>query len=231
MPTGAVFNKEEIDAIAQLAEEHDLWVVNNSVTSQLMFDGTAYHHIANWPGMRKRTITLGGVSKDFNMTAWRVGWAAGDAPVMEHIGKAHMYNGTLTGGFAQAGVIALLTDDAVYRAHKEKNTEILQERCAVTAEGLNAIPGLSCVKAQGGWWLLLDHRDVEPDAERFARFLLEEANVAVTPHDHVGTVDGRGTCADHLLERARRTIAGGCGENREGSCEIASLNHSSVGSP
>ena len=210
MPTGAVFSKEEIDAIAQLAEEHDLWVVNNSVTSQLMFDGTAYHHIATWPGMRKRTITLGGVSKDFNMTAWRVGWAAGDAPVMEHTGKAHMYNGTLTGGFAQAGVIALLTDDAVYQAHKEKNTEILQERRAVTAEGLNAIPGLSCVKAQGGWWLLLDHRDVEPDAERFARFLLEEVNVAVTPM----TTWGPSTAAGHVriifsnepVERLREAV-------------------------
>ena len=181
MPTGAVFTAEEIDAIADIARRHDLWVIDDRASGLMIFEGSEAHNIATRPGMRERTIILGGVSKDFNLTAWRIGWAVGRPEVIEHVGKAHMYNGTLTGAFQQAGVIALLTDDAAYEADRRMRIRILQERCDLVAEGLNAIDGLSCVKAQGGWWLLLDHRALEPDDEKFAQYLLDEVNVAVTP--------------------------------------------------
>ena len=64
--------------------------------------------------MSERTIIVDGVSKDFNLTAWRIGWVMGDASVVEPVARAHVYNGTLTGGYQQAGVIALLDDpDAI----------------------------------------------------------------------------------------------------------------------
>lgn len=115
------------------------------------------------------------------MVAWRIGWAVADKSVMEHIGKAHMYNGTLTSAFAQAGVIALLEDHAGAQAYSRNSANILSDRGRTAAKGLNAIPGLSCVPPDGGWWFLVDHREVEPDDSKFAHYLLEEANVAVTP--------------------------------------------------
>jgi len=181
MSVGSVFTAEEIDAIAELARKHDLWMIDDTVSGQMVFDGRRAEFIAARPGMRERTIILGGVSKDFNLTAWRVGWAVGDAAAIEHVGKAHMYNGTLTSAFAQAGVIAFLEDDAAYQAHKRKCIEILEERRDVVFEGLNAIPGLSCTKPEGGWWLFLNHGAVEPEPERFAHHLLKQVNVAVTP--------------------------------------------------
>ena len=194
MPTGKVFTREEVDAIATFATERDLWVIDDVPSRYLIFDGTEWHNIATWPGMRERTISVGGVSKDFNLTAWRIGWAVGDAAAIEHVGKAHMYNGTLTSAFAQAGVIALLNDDDALARYERQCVETLQERGRVAAEALNAIPGLSCVPPQGGWWFLLDHREIESDDAKFAHFLLEQANVAVTP---MGTW-GPSTAVGHI---------------------------------
>ena len=194
MPTGKVFTREEVDAIAAFATERDLWVIDDVPSRYLIFDGTEWHNIATWPDMRERTISVGGVSKDFNLTAWRIGWAVGDAAAIEHVGKAHMYNGTLTSAFAQAGVIALLNDDDALARYERQCVETLQERGRVAAEALNAIPGLSCVPPQGGWWFLLDHREIEPDDAKFAHFLLEQANVAVTP---MGTW-GPSTAVGHI---------------------------------
>ena len=170
-----------MDAIATLARERDLWVIDDQPSRHLVFEGTEWHNIATWPGMRERTIAVGGVSKDFNLTAWRIGWAVGDAAVIEHVGKAHMYNGTLTSAFAQAGVVALLSDDAALARYAGDCRATLAERGRVAAAGINAIPGLSCVPPQGGWWFLVDHRAVEPSDERFAHHLMAAADVAVTP--------------------------------------------------
>ncbi|MGH6953978.1 MAG: pyridoxal phosphate-dependent aminotransferase [Alphaproteobacteria bacterium] len=181
MPTGKVFTREEMDGIAYIALERDLWLIDDQPSRYMVFDGAQVHDIASRPGMRERTIMVGSVSKDFNLTGWRIGWVVGPAAAIEHVGKAHMYNGTLTSAFAQAGVAAFLDDDRAFREDVRNRVRILEERARVAAAGLALIEGLSCVPAQGGWWFLLDHRKVEPDAERFARHLLETANVAVTP--------------------------------------------------
>ena len=211
MPTGALYTRDELDAVADLARRRDLWVIYSAPTSRLTFDIERAPNIAAWPGMRERTIVLDGVSKDFNMTAWRIGWAVADRAVIEHIGKAHMYNGTLTSAFAQAGVIALLNDHAGAHEYVRRCAGILAERGRVAAEGLNGIPGLSCVPPEGGWWFLLDHRALEPDDAAFAHALLERANVAVTP---MGTW-GPSTAVGHVriifanepVERLREAVA------------------------
>ena len=204
----ACFNtKDELDAIADLAKRRDLWVVYSAVTSRLAFDVERAPNIATWPGMRERTIILDGVSKDFNMTAWRIGWAVADKAVIEHLGKAHMYNGTLTSAFAQAGVIALLNDHKGANAYLRRCAGILAERGRLAADALNAVPGLGCVPPEGGWWFLLDHRALEADDTAFAHALLEQANVAGDAHGHLGPIDRDGSCAHHLRQRAGRAPA------------------------
>ena len=211
MPCGVLYTQDELDAIADLAVRRDLWVVYSAVSARLAFDVERAPNIATWPGMRERTIVVEGVSKDFNMTAWRIGWAVGDKAAIEHVGKAHMYNGTLTSAFAQAGVIALLDDADGARAYLRRCAGILAERGRLAAEGINAVPGLSCVPPEGGWWFLVDHRALEPDDAAFARALLEQANVAVTP---MGTW-GPSTAVGHIriifanepVDRLREAVA------------------------
>lgn len=211
MSVGSVFPKETIDLIAELAVEHDLWVIDDRAGGEMLFDGRERDFIANRPGLRERTIVVNGVSKDFNLTAWRIGWAVGDAAAIEHVGKAHMYNGTLTSAFAQAGVAAFLNDDAGYAADRAARIAILQERRDVVVEGINAIPGLSCTRPEGGWWLFVNHKEVEPDPTAFADRMLREANVAMTPMHTWGpntsTTHTRIIYANEPVERLREAIA------------------------
>jgi aspartate/methionine/tyrosine aminotransferase len=164
-----------------MAERHDFWVVYSAPSSRTIFEGSQVHNIATWPEMRNRTIVVDGVSKDFNLTAWRIGWVMGDSSVIEPIARAHVYNGTLTGGYQQAGVIALLENEQLLERDLTSRVGELQRRRDLVVDGINTIEGLSCVRPDGGWWLLVDHRAVDADDTRMAQLLLDEVNVAVTP--------------------------------------------------
>jgi N-succinyldiaminopimelate aminotransferase len=181
MPTGVIHTPEEIQAMADLAREHDLWVVNSAVSRRTVFDGGTAQAIATLPGMQERTVVVDGVSKDFNMTAWRVGWVTGPAPAVEYVARAHVYNGTVTGGFQQAGVVELLRDEHAMADDLRARVGELQRRRDVVVDAIRGTDGLSCVAPDGGWWMLVDHRDIEPDDSRLAQYLLDEVNVAVTP--------------------------------------------------
>jgi aspartate/methionine/tyrosine aminotransferase len=181
MPTGVTHTRDEIKTIAELAERHDLWVVYSATSSRTVFEGSQVHNIATWPEMRDRTIVVDGVSKDFNLTAWRIGWVMGDSSVVEPVARAHVYNGTLTGAYQQAGVIELLNNEELLAQDLASRVGELQARRDVVVDGVNAIEGLSCVRPDGGWWLLVDHRPLDVDDTKVAQFLLDEVNVAVTP--------------------------------------------------
>jgi N-succinyldiaminopimelate aminotransferase len=181
MPTGVTHTRDEIDAIADSAERHDFWVVYCAPSSRTIFEGSHVHNIATWPEMRDRTIVVDGVSKDFNLTAWRIGWVLGDSSVVEPVARAHVYNGTLTGGYQQAGVIELLNNEELIENDLTRRVGELERRRDVVVDGINTVDGLSCVRPDGGWWLLVDHRAIDTDDTKLAQFLLDEANVAVTP--------------------------------------------------
>jgi aspartate/methionine/tyrosine aminotransferase len=181
MPTGVTHTREEIDMIAEMAERHDFWVVYSAPSSRTIFEGSQVHNIATWPEMRNRTIVVDGVSKDFNLTAWRIGWVIGDSSVIEPIARAHVYNGTLTGGYQQAGVIELLGNEELLEQDLASRVGELQRRRDLVVDGINTVDGLSCVRPDGGWWLLVDHRAIDVDDAKLAQFLLDRVNVAVTP--------------------------------------------------
>ncbi|MGO4839785.1 pyridoxal phosphate-dependent aminotransferase, partial [Rhizobiaceae sp. 2RAB30] len=90
MPSGAVLNEEEWQAIADLCLRYDLWLIYNAAMERILFDARAYRHPAALPGMAERTLTVGSMSKEFRMIGWKVGWVAGPAPIMHQVAKAQI---------------------------------------------------------------------------------------------------------------------------------------------
>jgi aspartate/methionine/tyrosine aminotransferase len=175
MPSGHVFSGEEWAAVADACERADCWLLYDAAMDQVLFDAIAPRHPASLDKLADRTITLGGVSKNYRMIGWRVGWAVGPAEVMGDVAFAAIYNTTVTSGFAQIGAHAALTaaDDGVSDAVREwqaRRDLILRE-----------LEGLPVVIPEGGWSLLIDAEAAGTTAPRLSKRLLERGRIAATP--------------------------------------------------
>jgi aspartate/methionine/tyrosine aminotransferase len=175
MPSGHVFSDREWAAVADACERADCWLLYDAAMDQILFDGIAPRHPASLGLLAERTITLGGVSKNYRMIGWRVGWAVGPADVMGDVAFAAIYNTTVTSGFGQIGAHAALVaeDDGVSDAVREwqaRRDLILQE-----------LHGLPVVIPEGGWSLLVDAEAAGTDAPELSMRLLEHGRIAATP--------------------------------------------------
>lgn len=142
---------------------------------QILFDGIAPRHPASLEQLTERTITLGGISKNYQMIGWRVGWAVGPAQVMGDVALATIYNTTVASGFGQIGAHAALTaaDDGV--------TDAVREWQAGRDLILQELDGLPVVIPDGGWSLLLDAQALGKDASEFSKRLQDHSRIAATP--------------------------------------------------
>lgn len=175
MPSGHVFSDEEWAAVADTCERADCWLLYDAAMDQILFDGIAPRHPASLEQLAERTVTLGGVSKNYRMIGWRVGWAVGPAEVMGDIAFAAIYNTTVTSGFAQIGAHAALTgdNDGVRDAVREwqaRRDLIVQE-----------LEGLPVAIPEGGWSLLVDADALGKGAAELSASLLEHGRLAATP--------------------------------------------------
>jgi len=180
MPSGAVLDRSEWEAIVQICRENRLWLIYNAAMERILFGGRAYFHPATLPGMRERTITIGSVSKEFRMIGWRVGWVAGPAAILQDITRVHIYNVVTPAGISQAGALAAL------QAPPEELKPSLEEwerRHDVVVEQLR---NFHVMPAGGGWSLLVQVADLGLDSVSASKRLLEKGKVAATPMRHWG---------------------------------------------
>jgi aspartate/methionine/tyrosine aminotransferase len=173
-PSGMVLNEEEWQAIVDLVLEGDVHLIYWPLMESILFDGRPLIHPLSFEGMRERTVTLGSVSIEYRMIAWRVGWAVGDADTADAIGMVHIYNGLVASGFCQAGAVAALRSDP---ANLDKAVSEFELRRDVVMEELQGLPAVS---ASGGWALLLDTEAMGIPAPEASKRLLEQ-KVAATP--------------------------------------------------
>jgi arginine:pyruvate transaminase len=174
-PTGISLNRDELQAIADLAIEHDLWVVSDEVYSDLVFD-SEFFHIASLPGMSERTITLGSLSKSYAMTGWRIGWALGPKEFIDNAAKlalCMLYG--LPGFLQQGGVYALenAQQDIIdmREAYRSRRDLLIQQ--------FDGIPGLKTLKPDAGMFLMVDIRDTGLTAPEFVKQLYAHSKVSV----------------------------------------------------
>jgi len=180
-PTGAVANREVLMAIAKLADEHDLVVISDEIYDRLVY-GVQHICFAALPGMRERTILVGGFSKDFAMTGWRIGFACAPRDMLEGLARVHQYIIMTAPTMAQFGALEGLTccDDFVEHMRQEYD-----RRRRLIVEGLNYI-GLPTFEPLGAFYAFPQVSVTGLDDETFADRLLHENRVAVVPGSAFG---------------------------------------------
>ncbi len=182
-PTGAVLDRETAEGIARLAEKHDLIVFADEIYDRLVYDSADGHVcFASLPGMSERTITLGGFSKGFAMTGWRVGFAAGPPEIISAMTRVHQYTMMSAPTVAQAAALEALRNG---EAEVESMLEAYRQRRRLLSEGLRRI-GLPCVDPGGAFYTFPSIARTGMTSEEFAEALLMEERVAVVPGNAFG---------------------------------------------
>jgi len=206
-PTGTVFTEAAIAGIAELAKQHDLWVIADEIYARILFSGE-YKSIWALPGMAERTVIIDGFSKSFAMTGWRLGYAVAQKHVIDALDMLVLNTFTCTAEFSQVAAIEALRDST--NAVPAMVEEYRKRRDLFVAK-LNRIPGFRCQSPDGAFYAWVNIEETGLPAEEVQRVLLEEAGVAGIAGAAFG-VEGKNylrfslVSATHQLEDALERI-------------------------
>jgi aspartate/methionine/tyrosine aminotransferase len=175
MPSGAVFNIEEWQAIVELCQGADCWLINDTAMERILFDGRTVIHPASFPGMRDKVITVGSASKEYRMIGWRVGWVVGPAAIVADVARVSITNVVCQTGIAMGAVATAINDadDGVASSAAE-----LEARRDVI---LDELADFALIPPHGGWSLLVDVSPLGLDGPAASKLLLEKGKIAATP--------------------------------------------------
>lgn len=182
-PTGAAAHREAMEALARFAVEHDLVVISDEIYDQLVY-GTAHVCFPALEGAWPRTVLLGGFSKDYAMTGWRLGYAAAPAPILQALLRIHQHLVMTAPTMAQYAALEALQNPQAAEAVAAMRAEYDRRRRLIV-DGLNAM-GLTTREPQGAFYAFAEVRGTGLDDEAFAWRLLEEEEVAVVPGSAFG---------------------------------------------
>jgi aminotransferase len=187
-PTGAVMDRDRLAAVAEFAERHNLFVLSDEIYDRLVY-GVPHTCFAALPGMRERTVLLGGFSKDYAMTGWRIGYACAPGDIIAALRKVHQYIIMSAPTAGQYGALAALTDPAGEAAVQQMRAAYDARRRTIV-DGLRRI-GLPTFEPRGAFYAFPDIRGTGLDGDTFSERLLFDHQVAVVPGDAFGQA-GRG---------------------------------------
>ncbi|HWK24720.1 MAG TPA: pyridoxal phosphate-dependent aminotransferase [Ureibacillus sp.] len=210
-PSGMVYTREELTALAEVAVEKDILIVSDEIYEKLLYNGVEHFSVASISEeVKARTILVNGVAKSHSMTGWRIGYAAGNSEIiksMTDLASHSTSNPTTTSQYATIEAYNGPQDSVEeMRAAFESRLEIIYPK-------LNAIPGFNVIKPQGAFYLLPDVSEAAQktgftSVDEFATALLTEANVAVIPGSGFGLPStirlSYATSLDNLEEAVRR---------------------------
>ncbi len=187
-PTGAIMTKEELGEIADIIEEHDLFVLSDEIYSELTYQGD-HVSIASLPGMAERTVVINGFSKSYAMTGWRLGYAVGPKEVIQQMIKVHQYVIMCAPTTSQYAAVEALRNGDEDVAHMRESYD--ERRCFLVKE-LNDM-GIPCFEPKGAFYVFPNISRFGMTSEEFATKLLHQEKVAVVP----GTAFGQ--CGEGFL--------------------------------
>ncbi|RDU36375.1 aspartate aminotransferase [Neobacillus piezotolerans] len=210
-PTGMVYSKEELEAIGEICLKHNVLIVSDEIYEKLVYGGNKHVSIAQIsPDLKEQTVVVNGVSKSHSMTGWRIGYAAGNKEIVEamtNLASHSTSNPTTTAQYA--------TIEAYRGTQKpvEEMKKSFEGRLEKVFADLVSIPGFSCLKPQGAFYLFPNVTEAVKacgykDADEFSEALLEKAKVAVIPGSGFGAPDNirlsYATSLENLEEAIRR---------------------------
>jgi aminotransferase len=177
-PTGKVFTRAELAAIAALCQEHDAVAVTDEIYEHILYDGLSHVPMASLPGMKERTITINGMSKTYSVTGWRVGWTIAPPTLTAAIRKVHDF---LTVGAAAplqaAGALALGLPDSYYASLAAGYAQRRERLLAMVERA-----GFRVHRPRGAYYVMTEIEGLGWDDDvAFARHLVQEIGVAVVP--------------------------------------------------
>jgi len=182
-PTGQVWSREQLQVLADAAQEHDFIVLSDEIYEKLIYDGLAHISIASLPGMWERTLVLNGLSKSHAMTGWRLGYIAGPDPLISEMLKIHQHSSTCATSFVQEAAVAALNGPQEYTNYMIGRYRARRDQLVAD---LNAIPGVRCDLPQGAFYAFPNIAGTGLSSMEFADKLLDAEAVAVTPGDAFG---------------------------------------------
>ena len=213
-PTGSVYSKDELEALARVVMSHDdLFVLSDEIYEHINYMGQN-HSLAEFPGMRERVVIANGASKAYAMTGWRLGWVAGPEWIVKGLNKLQ---GQYTSGTCDVSQMAALAAYNSPQEAREAMRQAFEHRRALIVELARGIDGLEVNVPQGAFYLFpkcssffgkSDGKRTINDSTDFAMYLLEVAHVATVAGDAFGAPDyfrmSYATSEDNIREAMRR---------------------------
>lgn len=181
-PTGAVTGRKAMEGIVELALKHKLWVVSDEIYSKLIYGESHTCFPALSKEVAAQTILVNGVSKTYAMTGWRIGYAAGPTKVLKAIADFQSNTTSNPAAISQKAAVAAmaLPDEEI-----QKMRAVFQKRRDMIVEGLNAIPGIKCLKPAGAFYVFPNVKALfkpgRSNSMELSTYLLDKAKVALTP--------------------------------------------------
>ena len=195
-PTGAVYSKDEIIALAEVLKDRNLYVISDEIYEKIVFDGEEHFSIGSIDYMKDKTITVNGVSKAYAMTGWRIGYAGGNTEVIKLARNLQSHSTSNAASISQAAATAALTEDS-----DEVNEMVKQfkERRDYIYDALNKIDGVKCPLPKGAFYVFYDVSSYFGkksngyeinDSNSFCNYLLNDQHVGLVP----GVAFGNDNC-------------------------------------
>jgi aspartate aminotransferase len=186
-PTGAVYTREELAALTAIAVAHNLYILSDEMYEHLMYDGATPTCVATLsPEAQARTIVVAGFSKTYSMTGWRLGTLVAPPPIAKACAEIQSQQTSNATTFAQYGALAALQEKEKTAAALKTMLEAFDRRRRYLHRELNQIPGVSCLLAQGAFYLFPNVASFGVKDQEFCSRLLDAQKVAAVPGSAFG---------------------------------------------
>ncbi|MHA1651186.1 MAG: pyridoxal phosphate-dependent aminotransferase [Candidatus Helarchaeota archaeon] len=184
-PTGAVMRKADLKAIAEIAQDHDLFILSDECYEKLIYDDNVHTCLATL-GIQDRTIVVNSFSKTFSMTGWRVGYALANKEIINAIMVTHQMNAVAANSSAQIGCIEGMKNKEEYEKFAKQMLAEFDKRRKELVNGFNKISGIHCLMPKGAFYTFPNIKETGLTSYEFSELMITKAKVVMIPGNEFG---------------------------------------------